>query len=141
MNKPEEQHCIAFANWLDFQGLKFTHIVNEVGGAVRNRKFAMIEGVRLKKMGKSSGVPDYVILTHKGTLWVEMKDPSKKLKKGNVMEGWKEGQKKRGGLSAEQKEWIEAINEVPNAQAEVCYGADEAIAFVERILKTNDVNK
>ena len=134
MNKAEEQHCIAFANWLNFQGLKFTHVVNEVGGAVTERFRAQREGARLKRVGKSSGVPDYMILTHKGIVWVEMKDPACKLKKGDVMEGWTT-QKRRGGLYREQYEWILAINEVPGTQAAVCYGADEAVEFVTKILK------
>lgn len=137
----EEIECIAFSQWLHFRGLKHAHIANEVnwGGFKKSpqaKAMAARIGAKMKKMGKSAGTPDYVILTPKGVLFIEMKEPGKKLKGcDNPLNGWKEGQKTRGGVSLEQKEWMEAINAVPLAQAEVCYGVEEAIKCVQRILE------
>jgi hypothetical protein len=143
MNKPEEAQCIMFTQWLEMNRLKFTHIVNEVSfGALSNtpqgQLTARIQGAKLKKLGKSSGVPDYMILTPKGTVWLEMKIPSLKPKKGHWNEGWKPMQQSRAGVSRQQKDWIDAINEVPGTQADVCFGSIDAIEFVTRILNSSN---
>jgi hypothetical protein len=41
---------------------------------------------------------------------------------------------KRGVVSPAQQQWIETLNTVPNVQAYVCYGSDEAIAVVIRLM-------
>lgn len=133
--KPEEIECIAFTQWLEFQKLKFTHIPNENVFSFMNRNMAMRLGAKQKKCGVRKGLPDYIVLTPKGTLFIEMKEPKKRLKKGDPLTGWKPGQKAKGGLSLDQKEWIDAINATPGAQACVSYDAQEAIKFVQRILK------
>ena len=130
----EDQHCIAFTNWLEVQKLKFSHIGNENGLSWSNPKQAMILGAKLKRLGLRKGLPDFIILTERGTLWVEMKDPKLKLKSGDPLTEWKEGQKERGGVKFEQKEWILALNATPSAQAAVCYGADEAVKFVSKFI-------
>ena len=133
--KPEEIECIAFSQWLEFQKLKFTHIPNENVFSFMNRNMAVRLGAKQKRCGVRKGLPDYIILTPRGSLFVEMKEPKKKPKKGNPLENWKEGQLSKGGISREQKDWIDAINATPGAQAAVCYSAEEAIVFVQRILK------
>ena len=128
----EDQHSIAFAKWLNANKIKFTHIGNENGMSWSNPKQAMILGAKLKRLGLHKGLPDYMMLLSQGALWVEMKDPKLKLKNGDVMQGWTT-QKKRGGLSREQYDWIIALNATPGTQAAVCYGVDEAIKFVTAI--------
>jgi hypothetical protein len=110
----EKDECIAFANWLNLKGLKFTHIANETG--FRDPKTAMIVQSQKKRLGMSKGFPDYIILTPKGVVFVEMKRV-----KGSTM--------KPG-----QSEWIDAINEVKGAQAKICYGFEQAKEFVEHFL-------
>lgn len=130
----EDQHCEAFANWLEVNKLKFTHIANENSMSWVDSKSAMIAGARAKRIGLRKGIPDFVVLTPKGVVWVEMKDPKKKLKQGDAIEGWTENQKERGGLKREQYEWILAINKTPGTQAQVCYGADEAVKFISKFI-------
>jgi hypothetical protein len=124
--------------WLEMHRYKFTHIVNEVSfGKLSNTKdgqlTASIQGSKLKRLGKSSGVPDYMILTPKGVVFIEMKDPKLKPKKGNWNDNWKPEAKSKAGVKREQKEWIDAINATPVAQADVCYGCIDAIEFIRRL--------
>lgn len=133
---PEDIQCTMFTQWLEMQKLKFTHIPNENIYSFMDRGLAQYLGGKAKKIGVRAGLPDYVILTPRGVLWVEMKPPSSKPKSGeSPLINWKPGQKTKGGLGIAQKDWILAINETPSTQAEVCYGAEEAIAFVSRILQ------
>jgi len=100
-----------FAQWCRLKKLKFSHIPNEtytpsMGARIRNQQ-----------SGVDSGVPDYVVLTPKGVIWVEMKR-----RKGSI-------------TSPAQLEWIEAINAIPGTQAQVCKGAQEAIDFVSKFIQ------
>jgi len=131
---PEDTECKMFAQWLRIKKLRFTHISNETGFSMKDPKATMYVVVKKKSLGMSEGFPDYEIFIPKGTLYIEMKDPKKKLKKGNVMEDWKDGQKERGGLKRAQKEWIEYLQGRDHTESSVCYGAEEAIAFVEIFL-------
>jgi AraC-like DNA-binding protein len=129
---PEDHESISFVQWLEFSKYKFTHIANEAGFSGPS-SFAVTR--KKKRLGVSPGVPDFMILMPQGVVWVEMKTWGSKLKKGSWKDDWKSGQKSRGGVSLEQKEWIEAINATPGTYAEVCYGAIEAIAFVSKFNK------
>lgn len=75
-------------------------------------------GTRMKNkhMGLHRGVPDYIIIIPSGLLFVELK-------------------RKRGSkVYDEQKTWKSALNEIKGVQAEICFGADDAIVFVEKFL-------
>lgn len=86
----------------------------------------MIRGAKLKRIGQSRGVFDYdVYVPIKGItgevdcyelVKIEMK------------------RKKGGTVSAEQKQWAK-IYDMAGITNKVCKGADEAIAFIETILK------
>jgi len=106
----EEDEQIAFVSWLEAHKLKFTAIPNSTYTKSWSQKR------KNTAMGLRSGLPDLLVITPRGLLFVEMKR-----KQGSV-------------TSPEQKEWIEALNKIPNVQAEVCKGADEAIKFVSRFL-------
>lgn len=107
----EHEECVVFKQWLELKGLKFTHIPNETRTPYR--------GVwqKNKAIGVVRGFPDYCVLVTKGILFIEMKRVS------------------GGNLSPEQAEWIAELNKIPNVEATVCKGADEAIAFVSQFLK------
>ena len=107
----EKEECKTFAKWLEWQGVMFSHIANEL--YTNNWK---IRGARMA-MGVKTGVPDYVIVLPQGLLFIEMK------------------RQKGSATSKTQKEWIAALNKIPNVQANVCKGASEAIELVQRILK------
>lgn len=133
-NRSEETEGVVFASWCRQNNLHFTHIPNQNDWSFMSRQMALRLASKNKRMGVSTGIPDYMILTPKGILWVELKRVSLKGEE-DPLQGWKEGQKSKGGLKRSQKEWIDAINKTPGTQAAVCYGAEEAIAFVEPFLK------
>ena len=106
----EYDECKLFAVWLRARGLTFSHIPNSTW----TPSFGAMQ--RNKALGVDAGIPDYIVLTPNGVLFVEMK------------------RREGSTVSARQKEWIEHINETPGAQAEVCYGYQEAIEFVEKFI-------
>lgn len=106
----EYDECLVFVQWLELKKLRFTHVPQET--------FTKSWGIKMKnkRMGVKSGIPDYIVITPKGLVFVEMKRLS-------------------GGVVSEtQKEWITALNECKGVQAGVCKGASEAIAFVSKFL-------
>ncbi len=104
----EKDECRIFADWCRIKGLMFSHIANE------GRPEQMGEKLRI---GMDSGIPDYVVCTPKGLVWIEMK------------------RKKGGKVSKNQSDWIEALNKIDGVEAKVCYGAQMAITFVQSFLK------
>lgn len=109
MAQPEYYESVAFAEWLQLKGYRFSHIANET------RTPFMGTRVKNKRMGVKSGVPDYlIVLPEKGLLWIELKA-------------------KNGKASPTQREWVNDLNTVPNCEATICYSAQEAIEYVEMI--------
>ena len=102
----ESKECETFKNYLEVKKLKFTHIVNEGNFPVQYR-------MKLKRMGFSRGIPDYMVLLPNGIAFVEIK----RLKGSHTY--------------PEQVEWIEALNRIPGVEAKICYGSQEAIDFIE----------
>lgn len=119
----EDEEAIVFADWLRAMRIPHTHVANEVGGS---SKTARVRAIKVKKMGQSAGVWDYEIFV-----------PVKNID-GDIdayQEIRVELKRKRGGTVSEaQKKWgkIYGLAGIPCA---VCHGADEAIAFVEAIMK------
>lgn len=117
MNKliPSEYHeCQALVQYLEL--LKkigkvklFTHIANETtvqSWALKSKRTA--QGVR-------KGFPDYVVVTIKGIVFIEMK-------------------RSKGGItSPEQMEWLKALRD--HAPAVVCNGFEQAKEFLDEIIK------
>lgn len=93
--------------WLQSKKLRFTHVV---GNASSKRA-----GAKNKRMGMSPGFPDLIILVPGEILFVELK------------------RRERGRVSAEQQEWIEAL-EACGGRAQVCRGFEEAKRLVESYL-------
>ena len=84
---------------------------------------------RNKKIGVSKWFPDYIIfLKRGGILFLEMKLPRKILKNGKLGAS-------PSKISPEQKEWIEFLQKIDNAEARIAYGFDEAKEMVERCEK------
>lgn len=114
----EDQEQMAFVEYLEARGLKFTAIPNSTytkSWAIKNRN---------KRLGLRAGLPDLlVVLPGIGLAFPEMK-------------------RTKGGVTSDvQKEWITALNAVPNVEARVCKGAVEAIAFIEELLPQDKRNK
>lgn len=116
----EDDECINFANWLRGRDIPFAHIANESRSSSKN---AAIRGAKLKRMGQSAGVWDYEI-------FVPIYDVDKEIGTYQLLK--LEMKRQRGGgstTSPEQKKWGK-IYESTGIPCRVCFGADEAIAFV-----------
>jgi len=112
----EEQECILLAEYLDLmitigKVIVYTHTAQET--------FTRSWGIKMKnkRMGVRRGIPDYVIITPKHTIFIEMKRAKKSLSK----------------ISEQQKIWVKAIKDT-GVIADVCYGFDEAKELLERYL-------
>ena len=101
--------------WLTAKKIRFASTPNENHMSKLNAKTAAIQGIRAKKTGMQAGFPDITIFLEHKILFIEMKRSSKTL----------------STVSEKQAEWIEALNCFSYASAAVCYGAKNAISFIE----------
>lgn len=102
--------CVKFHQWLKLRGIRHTHIANEgTGNAYR--------GSMNKKMGVSSGFPDYILLVPVGRfkslvpVAIEMKKP------------------KGGRVSREQQDWLSDL-QLAGFRTAICKGCAEAVDFL-----------
>ncbi len=107
----EFEHQVAFVDWLDYKGLKYTAIPNSTYTTSHNQKY------RNWAMGLRPGLPDLLVITPKGLLFIEMK------------------RTKKSSTSLEQKSWIDALQKCPGVEARICFGSNEAVKFVEEFLE------
>jgi hypothetical protein len=107
----EELEQATFVQWLELKGIPFSAIPNSTYTTSWKQK------AKNTRTGLRPGLPDLLlVLPYSCLVFIEMK------------------KQKRGVVSVAQKQWIETLNTVPNVQAYVCKGADEAIEVVERLL-------
>lgn len=107
----EEMEQATFVQWLELKGIPFSAIPNSTYTTSWSQKN------KNTRTGLRPGLPDLLlVLPHSCLIFIEMK------------------KQKRGVVSAAQKQWIETLNTVPNVQAYIAKGADEAIAVVERLM-------
>lgn len=99
----EQMHLVMYCR---SKGYKFFRVPNETFTKSWNQKR------KNKELGVVPGVPDLFVIAHGRLMAVEMKRI-----KGST-------------TSSEQKEWIEALNDV-GIPAKVCKGAGNAIKFIE----------
>lgn len=111
MNPTEYDEQIAFVRWLEIKGYRFTAIPNSTFTKHWNVK------MRNMKMGVRAGFPDMVVIAERQFMCIEMK------------------RKTGGSLSKFQKEWIEAL-ERAGIPVAVCKGYEQAVAFVESIVRS-----
>lgn len=111
MNPTEYEEQVAFVQWLELKGLKFSSVPNSTWTSSIKQK------VRNKATGLRPGLPDLLVIVGGSLVFIEMK------------------RVKGGVVSPAQRDWIEALNQVSNVQAFVCKGADEAIEIVESFSK------
>lgn len=106
----EYDECKVFAEYLTFKGYLFSHIPNET--------YTPHWGTRrkLKVLGVHAGVPDYIIIVKNKLCFIEMK------------------RKKGGKTLPEQKIWLDKLADC-GTKCYIAYGADSAIAFIEKIAK------
>jgi hypothetical protein len=119
----EEDEQMAFVQWCRIMGIRVHHSGNEIGGSLSAMK---ARAVKMKKMGTSKGFPDLLVFVP--VYGVE-----------GVIDSYQmcaiEMKRRKGSkVSEEQKEWLEVL-QASGAMCAVCKGADEAIQFVDAIMK------
>lgn len=120
----EDEECITFVQWLRLKDIPCAHIPNESRSNSRN---AIIRGAKLKRMGQSRGVWDYeVFLPIRNTEGIIERYQQVKIEMKR---------RKNGKVSPEQKEWGK-IYEAAGIPCKVCYGAGDAIGYLESLQKT-----
>lgn len=111
----EHDEQAAFVEWLEVNGYKFSAIPNATWTSFSQANKNKVEGVR-------AGLPDILVLVKNHLVWIEMKRRDLKPKRGG-----------KGGVSAVQQAWIDALNKCDNCQVFVCYGYVEAVDTIKRL--------
>lgn len=123
----EDDEQIALIEWLDFVGLKYTAIPNSTYTP------HMVTKRRNHRLGVRAGFPDMVIVI-----------PRNRSKDGEGYFLCMEMKRQKGGVvSKEQREWIQAINDLQqnNIQAYVAKGSEEAVGIIRHYLDVADYQK
>lgn len=110
----EHQEQCKLHRWLRDRDIPHAAIPNANAMSFLGRDIAVRVMSKLKASGVAPGFPDMVIFLPRFMLIIELK----RIKGGTVNE--------------DQKEWINIINGYDYAVGRVCYGANQAIAEVER---------
>jgi len=110
----EHTESVVFAEYLELLAMQGKVIVySKVPSETFTKSWAA--KTRNKQEGVKRGVPDYIVVTSKDVVFIELK-----VKKGGV-------------VSAYQKQWIGALQDKP-CYAAVCKGANEAIEEIKKHL-------
>lgn len=120
----EAQEQKALVDWLRAKNAFFFAPTNENNTYKQNSKYAMINEVKARSLGKLKGVSDIVVFLPKVILFIELKRRPKRLKSGKISYS-------NSKISKEQDNFIEKVNSYPYAKGAICYGAEEAIKFIK----------
>jgi len=119
----EYQECVSLASYLQLlhnQGkvTEYAHLINELS---LNRRAGQRPNLaylgKRKAEGWRPGVPDYIVVTPKHVLFIEMK------------------RKQGGKVSEHQESWLKALQCTGKVKAGVCYGFNEAKKMIDGIIK------
>lgn len=129
MQRTEHQEQAVVHQYLELNKIPHYAIPNANILSAFNRTAASRVGAKMKREGVSRGVPDLHIPVlreidgkYYGSLYIEMKKDEFRNKKG-------------GGLSGYQKDWITKLNsDICSQYAITCYSADEAINAINNYL-------
>ena len=119
----EEDEQMAFVQWCRIMDLTVHHSGNEIGGSTSAMK---ARAIKMKKMGTSKGFPDLLVFIPITGVTGEIDSYQ--------MCAIEMKRRKSGTVSKDQRRWLEIL-EASGAMTAVCHGADEAIAFVDAIMK------
>lgn len=109
---PEDREQYAVIQYCDLRGIPVFHVPNSTWTK------SIMQKTKNNLLGVRSGIPDlFVLLPNIGTLAIELK----RAKESG----------RRGVVSDNQKHWLELLNKIPGTDAQVCYGANEAIQLIE----------
>lgn len=131
MKEPTEyDEQVAFVEYLALMKKKnkivtFFATNNENNSHKQNRKYAMIAEVKARKSGKQKGVSDICVVLKNKVVFIELKRQPRVLKNGTFS-------KTRAKPTPEQIEFLDGINESDACVGSVCWGAKEAIKFLEK---------
>ena len=124
-----------YRHWLKNEALEQANLVlwleknNYTYTAIPNSTYT--KSFKQKMMNTLTGVKPWlcdmlIVLKNWWLLFIELK----RLKK--VLKSWKLSTS-NSSISENQQEWIDALNNINNIQAEICYGCDESIEIIKRI--------
>lgn len=108
----EEQEQQTVVDYLEYKGLTFTAIPNSTyttSWSVKARNTAM---------GLRPGLPDLLVIVSGHLVFIEMKRTV------------------GGVVSPAQQAWIDSLNKIDNVEAVVCYGAIEAMEYIDDLVQT-----
>ena len=120
----EQQEQEAFVAWCRLQGYKLHHSPNEVGGNSNQMK---LRAIKMKKMGTSKGFPDLLVFVP--IYGRDLDEPDAYQPMAIEMK-----RKKGSSISVEQRAWGEILKKA-GVPFRICYGCDDAIKFVEQVIK------
>ena len=114
-----------FIKWLRLKKIFHFAPTNENQSSFTNRTVALRVAAKAKSMGKVRGVSDVVVMLPSKILFIELKRARKTLKSGKLSTSHTK-------VSDEKKEFLSTVTDsFDYADGKVCYGAVEAIEYVE----------
>lgn len=149
-NYPTEyQESVKFHQWLQAREIPHAHIPNE------NGRKSGARGAMNKRMGVSSGFPDYLVIVPTKVQVIPNYAVIKDIKLETRSDGvkvptiytffertiaieLKRAKKSLSKTSEAQNKWLEILNNA-GIESVVCYGADEAIEFIRSLLPEEKV--
>ena len=122
MDKPTLEEQVALVQWLELQGLKFTAVPNSTYTKSWKQK------AHNKATGVRAGFPDIIVLI----------SPDQSVDGRGFLLALELKRIKGGTVSAEQKLWIKALNDLdtPHVASYIAKGAEQAIDIVGKHLKS-----
>jgi len=127
MNHPELHEQKQVVKFLNIQRMfgrvkKFTSIPN----STFTKSWSEVN--RIAASGLNPGLPDLFIILASGlNVWIEMKRPRRVLKNGSLGSS-------PSTIKPEQIDWIKTLNQSPNTEAHMCFGAKEAIDYLTYLI-------
>lgn len=130
----EFEEAVRLVQTMEYMGIDIWHLKNE--NTVKSIGF-----IRKQKMqGWRAGVSDYLVFIPKEksrlnegkVLFIELKRAKRKLKNGNIG-------KSPSKIYDAQVEFIRKMDSVSIIGAKICYGADQAIEFVEQYINQKKI--
>ena len=120
----EENEQKAFVRYCQLKGYKVHHCANEIGGSTKALK---LRAIKAKQMGTSKGFPDLLVFVP--IYGRDLDEPDAYQPMAIEMK-----RKKGSSISVEQRAWGEILKKA-GVPFKICYGCDDAIKFVEQVIK------
>lgn len=123
LTEADEQKFLV--QWLRAKKIFHFAPTNENNTYKQNPKYAMIAEQKAKAMGKLKGTSDLIVMLPTKILFIELKRRKKLLKNGKYSTS-------HTNISKEQIDFLENVAQFSYADSAVCYGAKEAIEYIEQ---------